>query len=207
MIIEHTKKLVFIATPKTATTSIEAALLKTSLVSHMAGPLKHITFEDYLKLKVALQLDEYISWAVIRHPREKFISWFRYRSRAELKGHRRYLGHRTLSEHILTCDQEFIDSCDNRKHIEAKGKRSDIIFRHEEFAEVKKFMALIYPDISIKKLNASPGTKDFSPELLKQIDGLLEEQINWYESIETDTCDSASAALQAAQREAVSSLA
>ena len=85
MIISHKYKFIFIATPKTGTTSIESALNKfeedvalTKGADDRGNPsLKHITLEN-LKLNCCKNIDDYFSFSFCRNPWERHLSIFKY---------------------------------------------------------------------------------------------------------------------------------
>jgi len=85
MIISHKHKFIFIATPKTGTTSIESKLkvfnenLNLSDKAEDRGnpTLKHITLED-IKNNCRKNLDDYFSFSFSRNPWCRHLSIFKY---------------------------------------------------------------------------------------------------------------------------------
>jgi hypothetical protein len=91
MMIFIKEKLVFFATPKTASTSIEMALGSSCDIRLSKTPnAKHTPYRKYQRLLepfvMTLTGDEPDSVAVVREPIDWLGSWYRYRSRDELKG-------------------------------------------------------------------------------------------------------------------------
>lgn len=85
MILSHKHKFIFIATPKTGTTSIESKLQplheKVNLsdkAEDRGNPiLKHITLED-IKNNCSQNLDDYFSFSFSRNPWDRHLSIFKY---------------------------------------------------------------------------------------------------------------------------------
>ena len=91
MLIFVRERLVFFATPKTASTSIEMALGTSAEIRISKMPnAKHTPFRKYKRLLEpfveTLATGEMDTVAVIREPVSWLGSWYRYRSRDELKG-------------------------------------------------------------------------------------------------------------------------
>jgi len=88
-IIDHDNKIIYIAIPKTGTTSTEAflktVLSKNSMTVNTKKKLglhKHSKGID-IKLKIK-NFSDYHSIAVIRNPYDWFVSWYTYRQRLSL---------------------------------------------------------------------------------------------------------------------------
>jgi len=85
MIISHKHKFIFIATPKTGTTSIESKLqplhekvnLSDKAEDREDPILKHITLED-IKNNCSQNLDDYFSFSFSRNPWDRHLSIFKY---------------------------------------------------------------------------------------------------------------------------------
>jgi hypothetical protein len=99
MLIAPKKGFVFLATPKTASTSIERAFQPYAQAFLKGNPFKHTTyagFQRFLQPYLAAQgfpRDSYEVICVLREPIDWLSSWWRYRTRDELRGHRNYAGH------------------------------------------------------------------------------------------------------------------
>jgi hypothetical protein len=85
MIISHKHKFIFIAVPKTGTTSIEAKLnpfnevleLSREVMARRSLNIKHITLEN-LKAHTNKNLDSYFSFSFCRNPWDRHLSIFKY---------------------------------------------------------------------------------------------------------------------------------
>lgn len=91
MMIFLKEKLVFLATPKTASTSIEMALGPKCDIRLSKSPMaKHTPLRKYKRMLepfvMTLTGDEPDTVAMIREPVEWLGSWYRYRGREELNG-------------------------------------------------------------------------------------------------------------------------
>lgn len=79
MIIDHQHKIVYIAIPKTGTTSTENYLKKVLPNSKNGVYHKHIKAKD-IKKRLP-NYDEYFKFAVVRNPYDWYVSWYTYRQR------------------------------------------------------------------------------------------------------------------------------
>ncbi|WP_172402065.1 sulfotransferase family 2 domain-containing protein [Ensifer aridi] len=79
MIINHSKKFVFIHVPKTGGTSVQTALLSVP-DSRIPGQTKHWTANDLLRSRRWWHrpLDGYVFFAFVRNPWDRFLSLHRY---------------------------------------------------------------------------------------------------------------------------------
>jgi hypothetical protein len=85
MIISHKYKFIFIAVPKTGTTSIEAKLdplnevfqLSSEAMDRGSSNIKHITLEN-LKAHTNKNLDSYFSFAFCRNPWDRHLSIYKF---------------------------------------------------------------------------------------------------------------------------------
>jgi len=76
MRISHKHKFIFIAVPKTGTTSMEAKLDAVNAVEPISNS-KHITLEN-LKAETDINLDSYFSFSFSRNPWDRHLSIFKY---------------------------------------------------------------------------------------------------------------------------------
>ena len=88
MLVFWDQRLAFLATPKTGSTSIEAALGSLAAVVIQRPPiLKHTTVHRYHRFLgpylAAASGHEFAVCAMIREPRDWLGSWYRFRSRAD----------------------------------------------------------------------------------------------------------------------------
>jgi hypothetical protein len=93
MIFLHKARLLILSQPKTGTTALESALTpRASIVVSKPPELKHISYRGYLKFvaplietQTGLARNDYEVVAVMREPLDWLGSWYRYRTRDELK--------------------------------------------------------------------------------------------------------------------------
>jgi hypothetical protein len=93
MIFLHKAKLVILSQPKTGTTALEAALsARASLVANKPPELKHMSYRGFMKhvaplieAQTGLDRSDYEIVAVMREPVDWLGSWYRYRTRDELR--------------------------------------------------------------------------------------------------------------------------
>lgn len=93
MIFLHKARLVILSQPKTGTTALEAALSPRASISVSKPPeLKHMSYRGFLKFvaplieaQTGLDRADYDVIAVMREPVDWLGSWYRYRTRDELR--------------------------------------------------------------------------------------------------------------------------
>jgi hypothetical protein len=87
------KNLVILSAPKTGTTSLQAALELHAFIMFRDPPgVKHINLGKYQrqirKMLENLSDGPFETFGIISHPLDWMDSWYRYRQRDQLKGHR-----------------------------------------------------------------------------------------------------------------------
>ena len=87
------KKIFILSTPKTGTTSLQAALELHAFIMFRDPPgVKHINLGKYKRQirKILENLSDgpFETFGIIRHPLDWMDSWYRYRQRDQLKGHK-----------------------------------------------------------------------------------------------------------------------
>lgn len=93
MIFLHKARLVILSQPKTGTTALEAVLSPRASISVSKPPeLKHMSYRGFMKFvaplieaQTGLDRSDYEVAAVMREPVDWLGSWYRYRTRDELK--------------------------------------------------------------------------------------------------------------------------
>jgi hypothetical protein len=93
MIFLHKARLVILSQPKTGTTALEAVLSPKASISVSKPPeLKHMSYRGFMKFvaplieaQTGLDRSDYEVAAVMREPVDWLGSWYRYRTRDELK--------------------------------------------------------------------------------------------------------------------------
>jgi hypothetical protein len=93
MIFLHKARLVILSQPKTGTTALEAVLSPRASISVSKPPeLKHMSYRGFMtfvapliEAQTGLERSDYEVVAVMREPADWLGSWYRYRTRDELK--------------------------------------------------------------------------------------------------------------------------
>ena len=198
MIIDYKNKLVFIANKKIGSTSIEAKLRPLPHTGFLAGhpQLKHTSFEAFAQMRDPMEIGDFKAFTIVRHPIDKFVSWFSYRSRKEIEGSSRYLGDKTLMEHIRSAHPDDFEECRDWKYVQREDDKIEILFKYEDFAELEKFLQHVYPECGdLGRENQSSRQVTVTEEERTALIDILGDAINWYESLESDTAESAIAKL------------
>ena len=159
MLISLEKEIALLSNPKCGTTSIEKALgNKCDIKMTATKYFKHTdayTFEKKWKPFLASQLGikNLLSICTTREPTSKIISWYKYRSRPQLKGANRYLGDTPFREFCsqqmqLQADAFFFD-------VETKKLLVDIVVPIENIEILKTFLSKEFKITSIPHINTS----------------------------------------------------
>ncbi len=196
MLIFIKEKLVFFATPKTASTSIETTLGTLCEIRLSKNPaLKHTPYRKYKRL-----LEPFVQTvmpekpdcvAAFREPVDWLSSWYRYRSRKELIG-------KPNSTHGLTFD-EFIEAYlqedqppyarlgSQAKFVSDKNENIGIthLFRYDQIDHMVGFLSeRLKKQITLPKTNVSPKVEvSLSPNLLKELQTAQKRDFEIYNSI------------------------
>lgn len=120
MLVSISKKIVFLSNPKCGTTSIEKAISPHCEIRLMGTKYgKHTPASRFARawmpfLGQQLKISDFFIICTTRSPFSKIVSWYKYRSRASLEGHRRYLGgipFKEFCEHCMSksSDRFFFD--------------------------------------------------------------------------------------------------
>lgn len=174
MLVFWKQRLVYLATPKTGTTAIEAALEPlASLVIQRPPELKHTSVHRYWKyLAPFLQKaadEDFMVVAVMREPIDWLGSWYRYRQRGSgvapeksTKG----LSFDGFVEGYLSDPQpEFANvGSQSRFLVPERGPGADRLFRYDDMAGFVRFVEdRLDCEITLPRLNVSPaGATDLS---------------------------------------------
>lgn len=103
MILCHEKRFLFVAVPKTGSTSIESALA--AYGDHSPFGRKHASMSTAVKRLGPGIVKRYLAFCVVRHPVDWVLSWYAYRSRSELsdpehRHHQNYSGLLSLEDFL-----------------------------------------------------------------------------------------------------------
>ena len=177
MLVFWKQRLVYLATPRTGTTAIEAALEPlASVVIQRPPELKHTSVHRYWKyLAPFLQKaadEDFMVVAVMREPIDWLGSWYRYRQRASgvapeksTKG----LSFDAFVEGYLADPQpEFANvGSQGRFLVPERGPGADRLFRYDDMASFVRFLEdRLDCEITLPRLNVSPpGATDLSPAI------------------------------------------
>lgn len=177
MLVFWKQRLVYLATPKTGSTAIEAALEPlASVVIQRPPELKHTSaFRYWRYLAPYLQKaadEDFLVVAVMREPLDWLGSWYRYRQRANNNRPERStagMSFGTFIEGYLSDPQpEFANvGRQSRFLVPDKGPGVDRLFRYDDMADLVRFLEdRLNCEISLPRLNVSPeGSLDLAPEL------------------------------------------
>ena len=202
MLISIKKRFIFIASSKTASTSIEAALTPYAEIHRGGSPQrKHISWKEARKeYNFLLNIDTYnpetfFKFGVVREPIEWVISWYNYR-------HRNKKLPNSLPEN-MTFEQfwnseDWIKRRSQKAHFCTKNNvcRFDLIIPHEK---VNQAFPIIVKHLKLEKKvilphkNKSPVTKivrtDLDPEIVAKINAYYQQDFDfwteWMEKIDS----------------------
>jgi hypothetical protein len=175
MLVFWEARLAFLATPKTGSTALAAALESLSAVSIQRPPvLKHTTVHRFRRfvgpyLEAASKAD----WTVVammREPRDWLGSWYRFRQREETDPKNSTKG-MSFDDFVRAwCTDPrpgFADVGSQERFLRPRqGQGVDRLFRYEEIDSFVHFLEdRLGCEIILPRLNVSPpGLTDLSPE-------------------------------------------
>lgn len=159
MLISISKKLVILSNAKCGTTSIRAALSKKCEIRVGTTPqLKHINASKFTKiwepfLSEKLGIDNPFVICTTRPPTSKIVSWYKYRSRGQIKGTKRYLGDIPFRDFCANCmkkqaDKFFFDESTYKPWV-------DIAVPLENISILEAFLCKEFNINQIPKVNSS----------------------------------------------------
>ncbi len=182
MLVFWDQRLAFLATPKTGSTAVAAALESLAAVSIQRPPLlKHTTVHRYRRFigpyLAAASKDEFTLVALMREPRDWLGSWYRFRQREETDPARSTAG--------MSFDEFVRAWCSDPRPLVAEvgsqgkflrprqGAGVDRLFRYEEIDRFVEFLEdRLDCEVILPRLNVSPPG---STELTKATEALLHE--------------------------------
>lgn len=182
MLVFWEQKLAFLATPKTGSTAIAAALESLAAVSIQRPPLlKHTTVHRYRRFigpfLEAASKDEFTLVALMREPVDWLGSWYRFRQREETEA-----GKSTKSMSFddfvrAWCRDprpDFADVGSQARFLRPRqGQGVDRLFRYEEIGTFVHFLEeRLGCEIILPRLNVSPPG---ATELSADTEALLRE--------------------------------
>jgi hypothetical protein len=174
MLVFWEQRLAFLATPKTGSTAIAAALESLAAVSIQRPPLlKHTTVHRYRRFVgpylEAASKDTFTLVALMRDPRDWLGSWYRFRQREETDPARSTAGI-SFDEFVRGwCSDPrpaFADVGSQARFLRSRqGVGVDRLFRYEE---IDRFVAFLEErldcEVILPRLNVSPkGATELTP--------------------------------------------
>lgn len=174
MLVFWEQRLAFLATPKTGSTAIAAALESLAAVSIQRPPLlKHTTVHRYRRFigpyLEAASKDQFTLVALMREPRDWLGSWYRFRQREETAAERSTAG-MSFDDFVRAWCQEprpdFADVGSQARFLRPRqGVGVDRLFRYEEIDSFVHFLEdRLGCEIILPRLNVSPpGLTELSP--------------------------------------------
>ena len=193
MIIDYKNKLIFVATTKTASTSIEKCLSPLGYTGLIGGKadLKHSSLKVLNSIRKPLKIDDFTTWCIVRHPVEKLISWYNFRSRPQIKNKARYLGDKSFTDFLDTMTKKDRRDANDSLFVRTKnGQCVDIMFALPDVVEWKGFLKTVYGITEVPRENV---TKDYGQKYnptddeLSHARELLADEIAQYEALKKST--------------------
>lgn len=182
MLVFWDQRLAFLATPKTGSTAIAAALESLAAVSIQRPPLlKHTTVHRYRRFigpyLEAASKDQFTLVALMREPRDWLGSWYRFRQREETPAGKSTAG-MSFDDFVQAWCQdprpEVADVGSQAKFLRPRqGVGVDRLFRYEEIDTFVHFLEdRLGCEILLPRLNVSPPG---ATELSSATEALLHE--------------------------------
>lgn len=175
MLVFWEQRLAFLATPKTGSTAIAAALESLAAVSIQRPPLlKHTTVHRYRRFigpyLEAASKDTFTLVALMREPTDWLGSWYRFRQRDETDAGKSTKGMSFDAFVRAWCQDprpDFADVGSQGKFLRPRqGVGVDRLFRYEEIDSFVHFLEeRLDCEITLPRLNVSPlGATELSEE-------------------------------------------
>jgi hypothetical protein len=194
MLVFWDARLAFLATPKTGSTAIAAALESLAAVSIQRPPvLKHTTVHRFRRfVGPYLQAASKADWtlvALMREPRDWLSSWYRFRQREEIESSR---STRAMSFDDFVrgwCSDprpDFADVGSQGRFLRPRqGQGVDRLFRYEEIDTFVHFLEeRLGCEIILPRLNVSPpGLTDLTPQTEALLREAAAEDFALYETL------------------------
>lgn len=196
MLVFWEERLAFLATPKTGSTAIAAALESLAAVSIQRPPLlKHTTVHRYRRFigpyLEASSKDTFTVVALMREPRDWLGSWYRYRQRDGIEPAKSTTG-MTFDAFVRAwCSEprpEFADVGSQERFLRPRqGVGVDRLFRYEEIGSFVEFLEdRLGCEIILPRLNVSPaGSTELTPETLALLKEAAADDYAMYETLQS----------------------
>lgn len=182
MLVFWDQRLAFLATPKTGSTAIAAALESLAAVSVQRPPvLKHTTVHRFRRFVgpylAAASKDDFTLVALMREPRDWLGSWYRFRQREETDPERSTRGISFDAFVQAWCSDpqpEFAAVGSQARFLRPRqGEGLDRLFRYEDIGTFVEFLEdRLGCEIILPRLNVSPSGQT---ELSAKTEALLHD--------------------------------
>jgi Sulfotransferase family len=194
MLVFWEQRLAFLATPKTGSTAIAAALESLAAVSIQRPPLlKHTTVHRYRRFigpfLEAASKDTFTLVALMREPTDWLGSWYRFRQRDETDAGKSTKG-MSFDDFVRAWCQDprpdFADVGSQGKFLRPRqGVGVDRLFRYEEIDTFVHFLEdRLGCEIILPRLNVSPpGATVLTPETTALLRSYAAEDLDLYETL------------------------
>ncbi|HLQ20347.1 MAG TPA: hypothetical protein VK146_15340 [Tabrizicola sp.] len=194
MLVFWEQRLAFLATPKTGSTAIAAALESLAAVSIQRPPLlKHTTVHRYRRFigpfLEAASKDTFTLVALMREPVDWLGSWYRFRQREETdpgKSTREMSFDDFVRAWCQDPRPDFADVGSQGRFLRPRqGVGVDRLFRYEEIGTFIHFLEeRLDCEITLPRLNVSPpGSTELSAETRRQLQDFAVEDFALYETL------------------------
>ena len=199
MLVFWEERLAFLATPKTGSTAIAAALESLAAVSIQRPPLlKHTTVHRYRRFigpyLEAASKAEFTLVALMREPKDWLGSWYRYRQRDRTLPEQSTKGMSFDAFVQAWCQDprpEFANVGSQARFLRARKENGgekgvDRLFRYEEIDQFVHFLEdRLGCEIILPRLNVSPpGATELSAETEALLRQVAAEDFALYQSLE-----------------------
>lgn len=197
MLVFWDQKLAFLATPKTGSTAIEAALESLSAVVVQRPPvLKHTNVQRFHRFlgpyfEVASGYP-FTVCALMREPRDWLGSWYRYRQREDGVEPRKSTVGKSFDEFVLAyCSDtqpEFAAVGSQAQFLKPRKERGvDHLFRYEDIGRFVVFLEdRLNCEIILPRLNVSPlASLELNPATEAKLRSYAAEDFRIYNAIPT----------------------
>jgi hypothetical protein len=195
MLVFWEERLAFLATPKTGSTAIAAALESLAAVSIQRPPLlKHTTVHRYRRFigpyLEAASKDTFTVVALMREPTDWLGSWYRYRQREGTDPGKSTRG-MTFDAFVRAwCSDprpDFADVGSQERFLRPRqGVGVDRLFRYEEIETFVDFLEdRLGCEIILPRLNVSPaGATELTPETRALLQEVAADDYAMYETLQ-----------------------
>jgi hypothetical protein len=195
MLVFWEERLAFLATPKTGSTAIAAALESLAAVSIQRPPLlKHTTVHRYRRFigpyLEAASKDTFTVVALMREPTDWLGSWYRYRQREGTDPGKSTRG-MTFDAFVRAwCSDprpDFADVGSQERFLRPRqGVGVDRLFRYEEIETFVTFLEdRLGCEIILPRLNVSPaGATELTPETRALLQDVAADDYAMYETLQ-----------------------